>query len=549
MSRIPRHNFLLLLALGLLVPTAALADPYQDVLISLYPADEPGAAVLVARGDRVLYTGASGMADLELGVPLTPDDVFELGSITKQFTASLVMRQVEAGKLALSDPLTRFFPDYPHGDSITVENLLTHTSGIKNYTDLPRHMAQEIRKDISVPDLIAVFRDEPMNFTPGSQWSYSNSGYILLGAILEQVTGTDYETLVETTIFEPLGMGSSRYGNTAEIIPRRAQGYSNDGQGGFTNARYLSMTQPYAAGSLMSTVNDMFRWNRALFGGKVVSKASLTRMTTPFVLTTGDTTVYGFGLGVSDIRGHRSIEHGGGIFGFTTHGAYVPDADIYVVVLTNQDGTKDPGLLAHKLAAQALGDPYPVLTAVTLTGEQMGRAVGVYRIDDANERWVMPNGDGLGTKRTGGGLQDILAASGTRFFYPNSLTWFDLVVKDGKVTGMEMHQGGADKGEFAEKVADDIPEQATAHIDPAMFDAYVGDYELTPEFILTVYREGDRFWVQATGQPAFELFPESATAFFLKAVDARIEFHKDDGGAVTELVLFQGGQEMPAPRK
>jgi hypothetical protein len=175
--------------------------------------------------------------------------------------------------------------------------------------------------------------------------------------------------------------------------------------------------------------------------------------------------------------------------------------------------------------------------------------VGVYRIDDDTERAVILQDGELHTRRTGGGPQPVLPASETRFYYPNSLSWFDLVLEDGKVTAMEMHQGGRNAAETAVKIADTVEVPAVIDLDPAVFDAYVGEYELAPEFIITVYREEDRFWAQATGQRAFELLPESETAFALRDVDARVEFQRDDTGAVTGLVLFQGGQEMPATRR
>ncbi|KKK69573.1 hypothetical protein LCGC14_2932680, partial [marine sediment metagenome] len=220
------------------------------------------------------------------------------------------------GKLSVSDPITRHLPDYPsYGDGITIEHLLTHTSGIVSYTGIPGYMQTQVRKDVTVEELIDVFKDLPVEFAPGERYAYSNSGYILLGAIVEAASGTSYEEFVRERVFEPLGMKQSYYGCSRCIIPQRASGYQS-GNEGYANQRYLSFTQPYAAGSLMMTVEDLYRWNRALFGGKLVSPESLEMMTTPFVLNGGDTTDYAYGLVPSDLRGHRAIRHGGGIFGF-----------------------------------------------------------------------------------------------------------------------------------------------------------------------------------------------------------------------------------------
>ena len=310
---------------GAKAQAAAAVDiqPFESILTSAYVPDGPGAVALVAQGGEILFLGAAGMADLELGVPLAPDMVFEIGSITKQFTAAAIMMLAEEGKLSVADPITKQLSDYPaYGDSITIEHLLTHTSGIVSYTGIPGYMATKVMQDVTPADLIAVFRDLPVEFAPGARWVYNNSGYILLGAIIAAASGMPYAEFVQQRIFEPLGMQQAYYGSSSRIIPRRASGYDG-GEDGVVNQRYLSFTQPYAAGSLMMTVEDWHRWSRALFGGDVVSAESLERMTTPFVLTNGDTTQYGYGLGVGDVRGHRTIRHGGGIFGFATDGMYL----------------------------------------------------------------------------------------------------------------------------------------------------------------------------------------------------------------------------------
>ena len=523
---------------------------FEAVLSAAYPADEPGAAVIVARGGEVLFHSAYGMAELELGIPLEPDMVLELGSITKQFTAAAIMMLAEQDKLSVGDPISKFLPDYPGGDGITVEHLLTHTSGIVSYTGIPGYMTTEVRKDVTVDELIDVFKDLPVEFAPGDQWKYNNSGYILLGAIIEKASGKSYAEFIQENIFDPLGMKNSYYGSNSRIIPRRARGYEG-GSGEYVNARYLSMTQPYAAGSLLSTVEDLLRWNRGLFGGTLLRPESVEQMTRRYTLNDGEETSYGYGLGISDVRDRRAIAHGGGIFGFVTHGVYLPDDDVYVALLSNNSGGGvNPGTVGTKLAAIAIGNPFPEWKEISLGSEVLEKYVGVYQIDEETTRSVMLEDGQLFTQRSGGPRLEAFPASETQFFYKNSLSYFELVLDgQGRVTAMRMHQGGADEAEEAVKVSDTAPTRQAIELDPAIYDAYVGEYELMPGFSVTITREDDKLMVQATGQPKFELFPESETEFFLKVVDAQVTFVKGADGAVNELILHQGGRDMPGKRK
>jgi D-alanyl-D-alanine carboxypeptidase len=528
-------------------PTAAI----DALLKGSFPADQPGAAVIVVKDGRTLFRKAYGMADLELGVPVQPDMVFRLGSITKQFTAAAILMLAEEGKLSLSDPIEKYLPGYPtQGHLITIEHLLTHTSGIQSYTDVPGWMTSRIQGPMTVTELVDGFKKEPMQFAPGEKWAYNNSGYVLLGAIVEKASGKTYEAFVRERIFEPLGMTSSCYDHSETIIPKRAPGYTREADQP-KNARYLSMTQPYAAGSLASTVDDLARWDASLYTENLLKKASLDRAWTPHVLKNGKPTGYGFGWGVSTLRGRRAISHGGGIFGFSTYAVRLPDERLYVAVLCNSDSPPaDPGYLAKKIAAIAVGDPFPEPAAIALDPKTLDRYAGVYRIDETSTRIVTAEKGRLYAQRSGGERLEIRPGSETEFFYDKSLTRLRFVLDaSGRATEMLFFPEGADEPENAPRVADAPAERAVARVDPAVYDAYVGEYELGPGFVLTVSREGDRLMTQATGQAKVEIFPSSETDFFLKVVDAQITFVRGPGGTVDQLVLHQGGRDMPAKRK
>ncbi len=536
-------------------PGSAAPGTASDALDALvkksYLPGSPGAAVIAVRDGKLVYRKAVGMADLELDVPLRTDSVFRLGSVTKQFTAVAILMLAEEGKLALSDPITKFLPDYPtQGHVITVEHLLTHTSGIQSYTGMPGWMATKIQADMTLTELIDGFKKEPMEFAPGTRWSYDNSGYILLGAIIEKASGTSYATFLKRRIFAPLGMSSTTYGGNEEIIPRRVRGYSRR-PGGDANARYLSMTQPHAAGGLVSTVDDLAAWDAALYTEKLAKQASLEKAWTPYVLADGKATAYGYGWGVSSLRGRAAVEHGGGIFGFSTYVLRIPKERVFVAVLCNSDAPNtDPGIVARRMAALVLGDPFPENVAVAVAPEVLARYAGVYEIDKDSRRAVTVEGGRIFTQRSGGASVEAKPRSATEFFYENSLTTFRFETgPDGRATEMLMYANGTDTPERAVRVADVPAAPKELKVNPALYDTYAGAYELAPTFVLTVTREGDRLMVQATGQQKFEVFPTSETEFFYKVVDARITFVKGPEGQVDLLVLHQNGRDVPAKRK
>jgi D-alanyl-D-alanine carboxypeptidase len=432
-----------------------LTSAINQEMEKMFKANEPGAAVIVVRDGQVVFRKGYGMANMELGVAIEPDMIFRIGSITKQFTAVSILMLVEQGKLSLSDEITKFLPDYPtQGHKITVEHLLTHTSGIKSYTGMAEWRPQW-RKDLKLTELIDIFKNQPMEFAPGAKWNYNNSAYVLLGAIIEKLSGQSYGDFVEKNIFAPLGMKQSFYDNTQRIIPRRAAGYSRNG-GNYVNAEYLSMSHPHAAGSLMSTVDDLTKWDAALYTEKLVKQASLKKAWTAFVLNDGKPTTYGYGWGVNTLQGMQMITHSGGINGFTCDAVRLPESKIYVAILTNREG--GAGNLTKKFAVLASG-----------------------------KEWEEP---------------------------------------------------------VAKPAA---PAAPVAKVDPALFDRLTGDYELMPNFILTITKEGDKLMGQATGQSKLELQPESATKFNVPQAGAVVEFAIENDKA-TSLTLHQGGQKLPAKK-
>ncbi|MDP9130809.1 MAG: beta-lactamase family protein, partial [Candidatus Binatota bacterium] len=299
----------------------------------------PGGAVIVTKNGKTVFRRAYGVANLERKIPLEPEMTFRIGSVTKQFTAAAIMLLADQGKLSVSDDITRFLPDYPTGGKkISIENLLKHTSGIRSYTDMPAFM-WITQTDMTVQQMIDFFKDEPAVFGPGEQWAYSNSNYFLLGAIIEKASGMPYADFMAAFIFEPLGMKSTAYEGQEREGRRRVEGYSRPRGGQFSKARSISMTQPYASGALVSSVDDLARWNAAITAEKLLKPETWRQVFTPFRLKSGEVTRYGYGWSIGKFGDHAAYVHGGRINGFASIVYRLPEQDIYVAVLLNGEGS------------------------------------------------------------------------------------------------------------------------------------------------------------------------------------------------------------------
>ena len=552
---------LLTALLPALLSAAADRAPLDEVrqaadalLAAAYPADGPGAAVLVKwKGEIVLRKGY-GMAQMDLGVPVVPEQVFEIGSVTKQFTAAVVLRLAEQGRLSLSDPLTEFLPDATFGGAtITLEQLLAHTAGVPNYTDMPEWIPRW-REDMNLETLMALFESKPLDFPPGTLWSYSNSGYVLLGAVIEKVTGKSYEEVVESELFAALGMTDSRYGHQEEIVRGRVAGYVK-GPEGWANAPYLSLTQPYAAGSLMSTVDDLARWSDALEAGRVISPASRDRMFTSAVLRGGDqdgvATRYGLGNAMTEVAGRPTHEHGGGIHGFTCDLLRVPGEELLVVILSNNP-TQDTHDLAHRVAESVLGVPQKEKPApLKLSAAELDAYIGVYLVPERSgvRRIVSRDGETLRLQRTGGDLRTLVPIGPDAFETADSGTPVRFARGAGdSVVALMVDQGIGPVFRSLRTDEPVPPPLKEVAVDSAAYAALVGVYALAPGFDIAITQEGDHLFAQATGQEKLEIYPESTIRFFFKLVDAQIDFVLENGRA-TSLTLHQGGQHLPARRK
>jgi CubicO group peptidase (beta-lactamase class C family) len=404
-----------------------------------------GTALVISKG-QVVFNKGYGFKNAKDSTYNDVNSVFQIGSVTKQFTATIILQLQEQKKLSVQDKLSKYFPAFSWADSITIENLLTHTSGIYNYTNNGKFMSTEATKPASQEKIFALFKDKPLDFKPGSNFSYSNSGYMLLGYIIEKVTGQSYEQVVRERIFKPLGMTHSGFDFAHLADPNRATGYNVYTEKIKMPSLIVDSSASFAAGAIYSTVNDLWEWHKGLMKNTVIKAATQEKAYTPYKNN------YGYGWFIDSIFGKRRISHDGGIFGFVSTFVRIPADDACIVLLANM-GTGSLGDMSKGILSILYNQPY-----------------------------VLP--------------------------------------KDKKVIT----------------------------VDSTVLQQYVGEYELTPGFLMVVRLNKGVLTVQASGQGELEMFAETPTKFFLKVVDAQIEFVKNGEGKVEKLILNQGGAEMPAKK-
>jgi CubicO group peptidase (beta-lactamase class C family) len=411
-----------------------------DELVSAYAKlNKFNGSVLVAQKGKVLLEKGYGWKNKKDSLFTSAATVYQIGSVTKQFTAAIILRLEEQGKLRLDDKLTKYFPGYPNGDSITIFHLLTHSSGIFNYTNDGKFMNAEVARPQTQEKMISLFRDKPLGFSPGSKFSYSNSGYSLLGYIVEKVTGKQWETVMREYILSPLKMTHSGFDFARLQSPDKAIGYFYVNSTGYQTAPIVDSTVSYAAGSLYSTVGDLYKWERAIYGDKILKPGSWKKAFTPFK------SKYGFGWIMDTVETKPITWHNGGIHGFSSHLQRYPQSEAVVILLTNRP-SPELGTIANSIGALLHNQPYTIPAArkeITLPAETLQQYVGVYALSETETVTMTLENGQLKTQITGQPKFDLFAEKQDQFF----LKVVDAVVTfsrgtDGKVTEMVISQNG-----------------------------------------------------------------------------------------------------------
>ncbi|MEN8375062.1 MAG: serine hydrolase domain-containing protein [Gemmatimonadota bacterium] len=550
MHRITRALSLamLSLALGTARPAAGAQSSDEQLAgevdaLAAMRLQEPGAvgfSVAVARGGRMLLAKGYGLADLEHDVAADAETSFRIGSVTKQFTAAAIMRLLEQGKLSLDDELTRYYPDYPtQGHTVTIRHLLTHTSGIKSYTGVGEFWETGAARDLSADELLAYVDDADFDFTPGQQFKYSNTGYYMLGAIIEQASGVPYCEYLQNEFFTRLGLGRTRCDSNADIIPNRAQGYGLE-DGKLVNDGLISMSNAGAAGMIISTAHDLVTWGMALIGGEVVGAESLEQMITPIILPSGASTGYGFGLKRGETRGHRTIGHGGGVFGFSAMLVHVPDEDLHIAVIANVFGEGTAQLLARDIAAAAFGADESVAD-LTPSEEDVARFSGLYALEGMDREAKIFEQDGYLFMQPTGQRVTKLLYQGRGEFRVSHEPSIRIVFDPESGQDFVLHQGGGRvKGGRLSLV-----DLAPSADDVARFG---GTYFLERFNIeAKIFEQDGRLFMQPAGRPPTRLLYQGEGEFRSSSdASIRIAFEAGHG---PDLVLHQGGRKVKGSRR
>ncbi|HKP70076.1 MAG TPA: serine hydrolase [Pyrinomonadaceae bacterium] len=424
MNTFNRSRGLILFIFTLLLSHAALAQApaaptneqvvakINEYMTAFEKIDRFSGTILVARDGKPIFSKGYGMANYEWDIPNSPQTIFRLGSITKQFTSASIMLLQERGKLSTSDPICKYVTECPTAwEPITLKHLLTHTSGISNYTSFP-DFAKKAVMPIAPVELLADYKTKPLDFAPGEKYNYTNSGYHLLGLVVEKASGKSYTDFLQENIFTPLGLTQTGYDVSETILKRRANGYVKKGDG-FANAAYMDMLIPYAAGALYSTTEDLLKWEQALYTDKLLTQKSRDEMFTPFKSN------YAYGWNVGKRGNRMTISHGGGIYGFATSLVRYPEEKVTVVVLSNVQGGP-AGPVAGNLGAIVFGEPYTLpkqRVAITLPSQALDKFVGDYQLLPGTVLTVTNEGGKLFMKLTGNAQNlELFPESDKEFF-------------------------------------------------------------------------------------------------------------------------------------
>lgn len=572
------HSFatglLLVLVLAFSLQPAAAQDKATEIdalLTRYHDIGQFNGAVLVAENGAVIFKKGYGHANIEWDIANTPDTKFRIGSVTKQFTATLILQLVEEGKLSLDGNITDYLPDYPpaQGDQVTIHHLLTHTSGIPSYTGLPGFMQNQTRDPYPPDSLWTLFAGMDFEFEPGTQWRYNNSGYFLLGAIIEKVTGKPYDEVLRERILDPLGLDDTGYEHNQDVIPRFASGYSRSFDG-YHRAAYLDTSVPYAAGMMYSTVEDLFRWDQALYTDQLFENPETkTKMFTPYMNN------YGYGWAIQDIpigdtgQTTKAIRHGGGIFGFSTDFVRLVDDKHVIVLMDNTEGNPGaivPGLvnILYGVPAEMPKEPISQVMREVIDAQGIDAAIARYHDLKSNHGDAYDFGEDHLNRLGYAYLRNGDVQTATAVFklnveaYPASFNTYDSLGEAYMVAGdqeqaianykksIALNPGNQNGKDMLKQMGVALDEEEMT-LPAETLDRYVGVYEIEPGFELTITRDGTQLITQATGQSKIPIFPQSEKRFYAKAFPAQLEFNIS-GGEVESVTLFQGGRETVARR-
>ena len=558
------------------LPAQTKAEKIDQLISKYYEYGYFNGSALVADKGDVIFEKGYGFANMEWNIPNTPDTKFRLGSITKQFTSMLIMQLVEKGMIKLDGKITDYLPYYRKdtGDKITIHQLLTHSSGIPSYTSLPNFFQTTARTFHKPDDFIKEFCSRDLEFEPGSSFAYNNSAYFILGAIIEHVLDMPYDKALGKFIYQPLGMKNSGYDWSEEIIPNRAAGYQKT-ISGYKNAPFIEMALPYSAGSLYSTVRDLFVWDKAFYSNKLLSKEYWNMLFAKQIKAGGiGSPYYGYGWALDIYYNGKDslnvITHGGSVNGFNTNNYIIPQTG-QIIILLNNTGSVPLGEITNQILSILNGKETfePKQRLAEFINKRMEKdgieaAVSMFnQLKNDKDHFRLSENDfnNLGYEYLKAEKLDeaIAVFKLNTEEYPKSYNAFDsyaeALLKKGEKEeaiknykkSLELNPSSQSGINALKDLGIEVETAKDISVSVEVLNQYAGEYQLAPNFVITITVIDEKIFAKATGQPQFEIFPESETKFYLKVVEAKIEFVKESG-KVTKLMLFQNGREMPAKK-
>jgi CubicO group peptidase (beta-lactamase class C family) len=504
-----------------------------------------GISVLVAQDGKILYKKGFGYGDINAKELVTHETKFRIGSITKQFIGAAILKLQEDGKISVHDNLSKFIPDFPKGDEVTIHHLLTHTSGIHSFTNKTDFISR-VTSPISETELVEEIKKDPYDFEPGERFLYNNSGYFLLGHIIRKVTGQSFGDYLTEKFFKPLGMTNTGVHSSALKLTNEAKGYKKE-NGEYKQDINWDMSWAGGAGALYSTVEDLYKWNEGIFKGNILSPGSLNAAFTPVILNNGKTPAegkYGYGWAIGNFRGEEVLEHGGGLHGFSTRIARYPAENLTVVMLTNVIPT-EVNLNPNSVAEFFIWDKMESQSSFSLdksNSEDVKPYTGRYDFGNGLLMTLTAEDNNLFAQLTGQGRFPIFPSAPGEYFWRVVSAKLKFVRNEkGEVTGGEFSQNGSLINII--KLKDDV----IVTIDPALFNFYIGKYDLGDEQV-TVTTENNKLYAQTNSSPRFEIKPLSDHEFTLQELNAKVIFVREGNSKASKFILDMSGQKKDVPR-
>ena len=506
----------------------------------------PGASVLVSQNGDIIYQKGFGYADIEKKIPITPVTKFKIGSISKQFTAAAILKLQEEGKIKTEDKLSKYIPDFPRGNEVTIYQLLTHTSGIHDYNSTPN---LDITKPVTPQALLDIIKKLPYDFNPGERYLYNNSGYFILGYIVAKISGKTLGDYLNETFFKPLGMNNTGIYETNKVLNYEAQGYSIKGET-VKKADFQEMSWAFGVGSIYSTTKDLYKWNEAIFNGKVLSEATLKAAFTQAVLNSGGKVDYGYGWFLSTNRGLKFIQHSGVSNGFYSYLERQPENKLTVCVLYNSLPTPEginpisngqvisEFILSDKMEKQNIG-----VIETTVSENILKKYVGRYNYGHAMAMLVTLKDKQLFGQITGQPQNPLKPISANEFYFKVMNAKIKFASDSfSNVERIIQYQDGVSFE--ANRLKDEI----LVKVNPDFFDNLTGKYDFGNNYVIEIVKGNDKLFVLTPNMPKYELLPTSELDYFAMEVASKISFTLNKEGKAESLTSSFDGMTMIAKR-